>query len=669
MDGALHILIETINTDADVRAMIRQRMSKEGSIASYSTKNAEGTKTKFEAYYNFSEAAVKIPSHRLLAIQRGVKDGVLRMELKIDDDKTLAELGARFLKAPGTEFEPIIRQAVEDAYRRHLRPSIESEVMAALHERADLEAIRVFRENAQNLLLAPPAGRIPVVGIVPGLKNGCMLAVVDASGAYLESAAVFPHPPQNNAAEAEIVLLALMQKHQAFAVAIGNGAGSRETAAFVKAALAQVKGHEAFSALVNEAGASAYASSKISREELPNVETNVREAISIARRLQDPLAELVKVEPRSIGVGQYQHDVNQKELREGLHRTMVSCVNRVGVDLNTASVYLLRYASGLLPETAKNIIEYRTKIGAFTSRQQLNEVSGVGRRVFEQCAGFIRVAGENPLDMTAIHPEAYPIVERIAASLGLSLAEIIGNEEALGKVDLAAFVDETTGMQTLLDIRNELVRPQCDPRPAFKVPKYIEGVNSVTDLEDGMELEGVVTNVTDFGAFVDVGVHQDGLVHLSELANRFVREAHEVVKVGDVVKVKVLKVDKAQPRISLSIRALLPPPEKKPRPEPRRRPAPAAPAASGDGQAAPAEARSARASHSERPARREQRPEQRDRTERPRRDDGRPRTQRPGKPTGKSQRPAAAPRHEEKGGGLNTLLADQLAALKGKFGS
>ena len=675
MDGAAHILIEIINTDAELRGLIRNRMSKDGVIAAVSTKNAEGKKTKFEAFYNFSEPASKIPSHRMLAILRGVKDGFLRMELKIDDDKTLAELTARYLKAPGTEFEPIIRQVVEDAYKRHLRPSIESEVMAVIHERADAEAIRVFRENAQNLLLAPPAGRIAVVGVVPSAKNGCRLAVVDPSGTFLETATVFPHPPQNSAAEAELVLLALMQKHQAFAVAIANGASARETAAFVKSALSKVTGHEVFSALVNEAGASAYAASKIAREELPDLESGVREAISIARRLQDPLAELVKVEPRSIGVGQYQHDVNQKDLREGLHHTVVSCVNRVGVDLNTASVYLLRYVSGIQPETAKNIVDFRTQHGRFTSRQQLNDVNGVGRRVFEQCAGFLRVEGENPLDKTSIHPESYGVVEQIAASLGLTVADVVG-AEAVEKVDINALVSESTGKLTLRDICAELRKSQGDPRPAFKAPKFLEGVNSVNDLQEGMEIEGVVTNVTDFGAFVDIGVHQDGLVHLSELANRFVREAQEVVKVGDVVKVKVIKVDKAAPRISLSMRALLPPPEKKPRPEPRRRPAAqvtegdAAKAAAArpprDGQRRPQPARTPQESQGERSA------------PRPRRDDERSgsaqrdRGARPGgKPGGKPQRQPAAARHEDKGsgGGLNTLLADQLAALKGKFGS
>jgi uncharacterized protein len=439
--------------------------------------------------------------------------------------------------------------------------------------------------------------------------------------------------------------------------------------------------------LVNEAGASAYAASKSAREELPDVDTGVREAISIARRLQDPLAELVKVEPRSIGVGQYQHDVNQKDLREGLHRTVVSCVNKVGVDLNTASVYLLRYVSGLQPETAKNIVDFRTQSGGFKTRQQLNEVNGVGRRVFEQCAGFVRISGENPLDITSIHPEAYSVAEQIAAAAGVPLAEVIGNAEALEKVDLAALVTETTGKLTLQDLRNELLKPHGDPRPAFKAPKYLEGVNSVNDLQDGMELEGVVTNVTDFGAFVDIGVHQDGLVHLSELANRFVREAQEVVKVGDVVKVKVIKVDKALPRISLSMRALLPPVEKKPRPEPRRRPAAAQPAtAEGGEQAAPAQpARDGqRRPQPSRPARPQQSGQpgqqgQGDRSQqRPRRDEGRlagsgqrDRGQRPGgKPGGRQSQPTG-PRHEDKGsgGGLNTLLADQLAALKNKFGS
>lgn len=670
LEGARHILAERIALDREARQFLRAQMLKSGAIAAYPTKNCEGKHTKYEAYYEFREPIDKIPSHRFLAVHRGAKEGFLRMELAVDDAVVQSELSARFLKSADSPFAPQINLVVADAYGRLLRPAIENEVIGLVRDRADEEAIHVFRENAQNLLLSAPAGAIRVIGVDPGMRSGCKLAVVDSTGAFLESATVYPTPPQNDIETAETVLLALLAKYDAKAVAIGNGTGAREAARFVKQTLAKVNESDAFLVLVNEAGASVYSASKFAREEFPELDITVRGAISIARRLQDPLAELVKIEPRHIGVGQYQHDVNQKALREGLHRTVEYCVNKVGVDLNTASAPLLRYISGIQADTASNIVEFRSKVGGFKSRNQLAEVNGVGPRVFEQCAGFLRVVGgDNPLDGTGIHPEAYPVVERIANGLGIPVPELIQNTDGIANMDLSAFETEVIGLITLDDIRHELMKPGRDPRTEFRIPKFLEGVDSVQDLEEGMEIEGVVTNVTDFGAFVDVGVHQDGLVHLSELANRFVRDPRDIVKVGEIVKVKVIKVDKDQPRISLSIKALLPPPEQKPaRPRHAKVHRPEAVVTPQDGQR-------------EQAARQEKDGDQRfqkrtgdGRPHSPRRDKLRDKDRGDSRPAGGrggqgGKRPQQAPRTLDDGALHNTQLADQLAALKSKLGS
>ncbi|MDX9973905.1 MAG: Tex-like N-terminal domain-containing protein [FCB group bacterium] len=688
LEGARHILAERISEDADARALLRTRMMKEGKVTAHATKNSEGKKTKFETYYNFTEAIASIPSHRFLAVLRGSKEGMLRMELAVDDESFQADLLGRYLQEPGSMFDAAIREAVEDAYKRHLRPSIENEVIGMARERADLEAIRVFRENAENLLLSPPAGQVSTIGVDPGMRTGCKLAAVDKLGDYKESVTVFPNPPQNDLEGAEKALVELMEKYEANAVAIGNGTGAREAAQFVKAALAKLNRPDAFSVFVNEAGASVYSASKIAREEFPDLDVTIRGAISIARRLQDPLAELVKIEPRHVGVGQYQHDVNQKELREGLQQTVVSCVNHVGVDLNSASFALLRYVSGIQANTATNIVAHRTKIGGFTSRKQLMEVDGIGPKVFEQCAGFLRVrSGETPLDATGIHPEAYPVVERIAESVGATVEKIIQDPAVLREIDMSAFADDTIGTLTLEDIRSELAKPARDPRREFKVPKFLDGISDVKDLEDGMEMEGVVTNVTDFGAFVDIGVHQDGLVHRSELANRFVRDPRDVVKVGEIVRIKVIKVDKDLPRISLSMKALMPPPApRRSRREgqqgPRRAPAavgaPEGQAPQGDRPPRPEGVNRRREGQQQdrgpRPPQREG--ERRDRPPRrdDRRDDRRPERQegrgrRPEKQHQRDNRPAGRGHQTNEGEKINTLLADQLAALRDKFNS
>ncbi|NUM56097.1 MAG: helix-hairpin-helix domain-containing protein [Candidatus Hydrogenedentes bacterium] len=687
MEGAKHILAERVSVDLEARALVRDRMHQHGSIAAHPTKNAEGKHTKFEAYYTFSEPVAKIPSHRYLAVHRGVKEGFLRMELALDDARMVAELQGKYLKSPDGEFAAHVREVIEDSYQRLLRPSIENEVLRQVQERADAEAIRVFRENAHNLLLAPPAGPMTVIGVDPGLKTGCKLAVIDATGAFVESATVFPTPPQNDFETSEKVLLALIEKHQAKAVAIGNGTGSREVAKFIRQALAKVSSNGVFMVLVNEAGASIYSASKIARDEFAELDVTLRGAISIARRMQDPLAELVKIEPRHIGVGQYQHDVNQRALREGLHKTVVSCVNAVGVDVNTASVALLKYVSGIQSDTAVNIVAFRTEHGGFKNRRELLEVQGVGPKVFEQCAGFLRVrGGDQPLDATGIHPEAYPVVEQLAGRIGVDVPTLLEKPSRVDEIDLRALETETVGALALHDIRQELHKPGRDPRREFKVPKFLDGVDSVQALEEGMEIEGVVTNVTDFGAFVDIGVHQDGLVHLSELANRFVQDPREVVRVGDVVKVKVIKVDKALPRISLSIKALLPPPEPRQRPEraerrhhaPHDQPAGAPPAHGRPHEhARPHHGRDrGRDEHRDGHDRPRERKPQRD--ERPRDDQRAPR-----RPSRRDKETAAelksamrgskggqAIKHADNGGGpLNTQLADQLAALREKLGA
>jgi uncharacterized protein len=708
LEGASHILAERVSLDINARATLRQHMLDVGKIATAPTKVAEGQKTKFEGYYEFSEPIKTIPSHRLLAVLRGVRLAILRMDLILDDDAFVETLAARYVRVPGSTFEPIIRAAVEDAYKRLLRPSIENEVITLAHEAADEEAIHVFRENARNVLLAPPAGNLPVLGVDPGLRTGCKLAVIDRHGVFLETATIFLTEPDKDEAAAARILTDLVQRHGIDAIAVGNGTGGREAARFINGLLRSFGRPDAFVVFVNEAGASVYSASKIARDEFPDLDVTIRGAISIARRLQDPLAELVKLEPRSIGVGQYQHDVNQRKLREGLYRTVESSVNLVGVDVNTASVELLRYVSGIQMGTAQNLVEFRSKNNGVKSRTQLMEVSGIGEKSFEQCAGFLRIRNsEHPLDATGIHPEAYPLVEQIAASLALPVADLIGNKEALDKIDFAQFANDTIGRYTLRDIRDELLKPGRDPRAEFRAPKFIEGVEKVGDLEIGMEMEGVVTNVTDFGAFIDIGVHQDGLVHLSELTNRFVRDPREIVKVGDIVRAKVIKVEPEVNRISLSMKALLPPPA------PRRRPA------EGQGQAQGQQADPNAAPRAQRPPRRDtpqgaqdgpprqrrpegapagggDRPQQarRPQGERPPQGDrqpqgdraqgGRPQQpreeRRPSQPRRDDRRPDARPdtrkyasrdaapaKPKEPADNMNTALAEQLALLKQKF--
>ncbi|HTS63289.1 MAG TPA: Tex family protein [Candidatus Acidoferrales bacterium] len=556
LEGARHILAEWISDNADYRKAVRGMMMAEGRVVSRAIEGVEDPEGKFKMYADYSEPAAKIPSHRMLAIRRGAKEGFLTFEIELEKMQPIAYLRGKVIKVPG-EWVEHLAAAIEDSYERLLNPSIQTEVRLELKDRSDEEAIKVFRENLENLLLAPPAGMMTVLAIDPGIRTGCKLAVVDDTGKLLEHAVMYPFEPRNDLAGAVKTMAGLVARHNVRAIAIGNGTASRETAGLVQDFLRQAKLTSVFSVTVSESGASVYSASEIARQEFPDLDLTVRGAISIARRLQDPLAELVKVDPKSIGVGQYQHDVDQRRLKQSLDATVESCVNRVGVDLNTASWALLRYVAGINERTAQKIVEYRNEHGKFRSRVSLKAVPGFGPKTFEQAAGFLRIrGGENPLDVTAVHPESYAVVERIAESLGVTVPELIGKPELIERVKLESFATESVGMYTLGDIREELRKPGRDPRAQFVAPKWREDVKEIADLKPGMTMEGVVTNVTRFGAFVDVGVHQDGLVHVSELANRYVKDASEVVKAGQIVKVQVLNVDAKAKRIALSMKAL-----------------------------------------------------------------------------------------------------------------
>jgi uncharacterized protein len=509
------------------------------------------------------------------------------MTLDVEATKALAILQQQVIRQPDTIFAPYLQACCEDAYHRLLLPSLQNEVRRMLKERADTEAIAVFQENLRGLLMAPPLGTLGVLGLDPGLRTGCKVAVVDDTGKYLEHTTIYPLPPKQDLEGAEQVLHDLLSRYRIRAIAVGNGTGSRETEVFARRFIEKSAWPDVACVVVNEAGASVYSASRLARQEFPELDVTVRGAISIARRLQDPLAELVKIEPKSIGVGQYQHDVEQKRLRQSLGETVESCVNRVGVDVNTASAELLQYVAGLNMRQAKNLVEYRNASGRLHNRQQLLEISGLGAKTFQQAAGFLRIKdGDNLLDSTAVHPETYEVVQRMAASLAVPVADLVANAELIATLDLQQFVDDQIGLYTLQDIREEMLKPGRDPRQQFVAPRFRADVTTIADLQEGMVLEGVVSNVTNFGAFVDIGVHQDGLVHISELSQRYIRDPREVVQVGQIVHVKVLGVDVALQRISLSMKAVRAQAvaeaetrERPPRPVRRKRKKPAAPKA------------------------------------------------------------------------------------------
>jgi len=557
LEGARHIVAERVSEDADLRKMLRQWVFDDGIVTSRQTADAAEKKLdeqeKFKMYYDYREPVKTIPSHRMLAIRRGETENVLYFLIETDADRAGSMLRSRVLRAKG-DWTPQLELAIDDSWSRLLNSSIQAEIRLELKRRSDAEAIQVFRENLHNLLLAAPAGQIAVLGIDPGLRTGCKVAVVDETGKFLAHDVIYPHTGKGNADSAKATLRRMIAGHHCRAIAIGNGTASRETLTLVREFLQEEKLNEVFTVTVSESGASVYSASDLARQEFPDLDLTVRGAISIARRLQDPLAELVKVDPKAIGVGQYQHDVDQRQLQESLGQVIESCVNRVGVDLNTASWALLRYVAGISERTALNIIAHRDQNGRFVSREQLKQVSGVGPKTFEQAAGFLRIRGGiNPLDSTAVHPESYALVEQIAKLANSPIDGIIRQPELLEKVDRSHI---QAGAFTLQDILEELRKPGRDPRDKFVAPSFLESVHEISDLEPGMVLEGVVTNVTRFGAFVDIGVHQDGLVHISELSNKFIKDPSEAVKAGQIVKVKVLSADARTKRVSLSIKAL-----------------------------------------------------------------------------------------------------------------
>jgi uncharacterized protein len=568
LEGARHIVAEWISEDADLRKALRQLVFDEGMVVSRKATDAVDEQEKFKMYYEYIEPVKTIPSHRMLAIRRGEGENILYFLLEIAPERAVSIIQRHILRQQG-DWTSQLELAIDDAWKRLLNASIQGEIRLELKKRSDTEAIRVFRDNLYNLLLAPPAGPISVLGIDPGLRTGCKVAVVDETGKLLDHDVLYLHTSKHGNAEAAPKLEAFLRKHNVRAIAIGNGTASRETDAFVREFLRDQKLDGIFSVTVSESGASVYSASAVARQEFPDLDLTVRGAISIARRLQDPLSELVKVDPKSIGVGQYQHDVDQRQLQESLDTVIESCVNKVGVDLNTSSWTLLRFVAGINERAAMNIVSYRNEKGSFRSRAQVLEVAGIGPKTYEQAAGFLRIRdGDNPLDRTAVHPESYPVVEQIALSLKTTVKEIIEQPKLLEQVDRSQL---TAGTYTLNDILEELRKPGRDPRDKFVAPIFREEVREIADVQPGMVLEGVVTNVTKFGAFVDIGVHQDGLVHISELSNRFIKEPSEAVKTGQIVKVKVLSVDAKAKRIALSIKQLTAPPAR-----PAGRPAPVA---------------------------------------------------------------------------------------------
>ena len=555
LQGARDIIAEQISEDEHSRQTLRRIYSREAVITSKAVKGKSETPeaAKYRDYFEWSEPLKRCTSHRLLAMRRGESEGVLRVTITPADDERATEQVARRYVKSGTRAAEQVEMAAGDAYKRLLRPSIETEFAASSKEQADEEAIRVFATNLKQLLLAAPLGQRRIMGIDPGFRTGCKVVCLDAQGALLHNETIYPHPPKNETVRSEQTLRRLLKDYAVEAVAIGNGTAGRETEEFVRGL--HVEGVEIF--LVSEDGASVYSASATAREEFPDYDVTVRGAVSIGRRLADPLAELVKIDPKAIGVGQYQHDVDAGALKRSLDQTVESCVNAVGVNLNTASAHLLTYVSGLGAALAKKIVEYRTTHGPFGSRRELLKVPRLGAKAFEQCAGFLRIVdGKNPLDNTAVHPERYDIVQHMAADAGLDVPALIADAEALKRLDLKRYCTADVGLPTLTDILAELDKPGRDPRGKAEVFSFEEGIHSIDDLEIGMILPGVVTNVTNFGAFVDLGIKVKGLVHVSQLADRFVRDPNEVVHVQQQVRVRVLEIDEARGRIALSMKSV-----------------------------------------------------------------------------------------------------------------
>jgi len=551
LQGALDIIAEWISLEEYLRGWIRDNIQKKGILFVKAKPKSRGKKTKYFDYYDVRENLASIPSHRLLAIRRGTSENILSWKIEIDDTHIIDFMQRMIIKNKNAPFYPELSEAVRDSFRRLIFPSIEKEAFQQKLEASEKEAIRVFSKNLKNLLLAPPAGSRIIMGIDPGYRTGCKIAVINNNGDLLEYSTIYPFEGKNKRDESITIISQLANKYNVELIAIGNGTASRETDDIVRESLEQNE-LSTSSIVISEAGASVYSASKIAIEEFPDLDVTIRGAVSIGRRLQDPLAELVKIDPKSIGVGQYHHDVNQKELRKSLDYVVESCVNFVGVELNTASVSLLSYVSGINKGIAENIVSYRSEKGNFQNRDELLQIDKLGPKSFEQCAGFLRIRGsKNPLDNSGIHPETYSIVEQMAADSDVPVKMLLHNKNILAKIDLNNYITSDFGLPTLKDIIKELKKPGLDPRKEFKNVQFSKQVNNLKDLNQGLLLTGTVTNVTNFGAFVDIGVHQDGLIHISKLSSRFVSDPYDIVSVGDIVRVKVLSVDIPLKRISL----------------------------------------------------------------------------------------------------------------------
>lgn len=556
LKGARDIIAEQVNEDERARNLIRNQFNRQAMITSKVVKGKEKEEAalKYRDYFDFSEPLKKCTSHRLLAIRRGEAEGILKVSITPDDESVCTERLERQYVHGNGECSAQVAEAVNDAYKRLLKPAIETEFSALSKEKADEEAIRVFAENLRQLLLAPPLGQKRTMGIDPGYRTGCKVVCLDAQGTLLHNEAIYPHPPKSETALAGRKLVKLVEQYKIEAIAIGNGTASRETERFVTS---QRYDREVQVFVVSEDGASIYSASKIARDEFPEYDVTVRGAVSIGRRLMDPLAELVKIDAKSIGVGQYQHDVDQSKLKASLDQTVESCVNLVGVNVNTASKHLLTYVSGLGPTLAQNIVDYRTENGAFHSRKELLKVPRMGAKAFEQCAGFLRIPqADNPLNNSAVHPESYAIVEKMAKDLKCSVADLIKNKELRSQIDIKNYVTDTVGLPTLTDILQELDKPGRDPRQKIQVFEFDKNVQTIDDLREGMELPGIINNITNFGCFVDIGIKENGLVHISQLADKFVSDPTTVVSMHQHVRVRVLSIDHERKRIQLTMKGL-----------------------------------------------------------------------------------------------------------------
>lgn len=556
LKGARDIIAEQVNEDERARNQVRNIFTRQAIITAKVVKGKEKEEdaAKYRDYFDFSEPLKRCTSHRLLAIRRGEAEGILKVTISPEEDEECTDrLERQFVRGNG-ECSSQVAEAVKDAYKRLLKPAIETEFSALSKEKADEEAIRVFAENLRQLLLAPPLGQKRVMGIDPGFRTGCKVVCLDAQGTLLHNEAIYPHPPKSEEALAARKIVKLVEQYKIEAIAIGNGTASRETERFITS---QRYDREVQVFVVSEDGASIYSASKTAREEFPDYDVTVRGAVSIGRRLMDPLAELVKIDAKSIGVGQYQHDVDQTKLKESLDRTVESCVNLVGVNLNTASKHLLTYVSGLGPSLAQNIVDYRTENGPFASRKELLKVPRMGAKAFEQCAGFLRIPGaDNPLDNSAVHPESYAIVEKMAKDMKCTVADLIKDKELRAKIDIKKYVTDTVGLPTLNDIMKELDKPGRDPRQQIQVFEFDKDVKTIDDLREGMELPGIVTNITNFGCFVDIGIKENGLVHISQLADKFVSDPTTVVSIHQHVRVRVLGIDHERKRVQLTMKGM-----------------------------------------------------------------------------------------------------------------